>query len=64
MIRCPSCGSRTVGRVATSQYFCGDCCVEFELTRNGSRVFTLNEDGTLVSAGASNDKPISASIKE
>ena len=48
MIRCPACGTRTVGRVGSGQYFCWDCCVEFSMGRNGFQIYRVEEDGTLV----------------
>lgn len=48
MIRCPACGGRTVGKVGAGQYYCWDCCVEFNLGKKGFQVYRLEEDGTLV----------------
>ncbi|MEW6724618.1 MAG: hypothetical protein AB1331_06845 [Bacillota bacterium] len=46
--RCPNCGSRTIGRVGTAQYYCWDCCIEFVEDRAGQRMFRIEEDGSVV----------------
>ncbi|MCG0239665.1 MAG: hypothetical protein L6E13_10885 [Firmicutes bacterium] len=50
-MRCPECGSRSVGRVGAEQYYCWDCCVEFRVVRGEVRVFYLDPDGELTAAG-------------
>lgn len=43
-MNCPVCNSREVGKIATDQYYCWNCNVEF----NGEeKVFTISEDGNL-----------------
>lgn len=48
---CPSCQSRSVGRVGTAVYYCWDCCVEFSRAPGGWQLFRLEDDGTPVRAG-------------
>lgn len=48
MNRCPSCGSRGIGRVATDQYYCWDCCVEFTAGRSGVKIYQINEEGEMI----------------
>ncbi len=47
---CPMCGSRSIGRVGTDQYFCWDCYVECRVGRKNGEVkmFFVTEDGGLV----------------
>lgn len=44
-MRCPLCGGKSVGRVGVDQYYCWDCCVEYDAA---NRVFAIAEDGSLV----------------
>ena len=37
-----------MGKVGAGQYYCWDCCVEFNLGKKGFQVYRLEEDGTLV----------------
>lgn len=49
-MNCPVCGSRSTGKVGVDQYYCWDCCVEYKQDSNrGMEIYTVDEDGTLVS---------------
>lgn len=50
VMRCPNCSGRCIGRVGSEQYYCWDCCVEFNVGRGAVRVFHLDADGELVAA--------------
>ncbi len=43
---CPKCKSRAIGRIGQNQYYCWDCSIEFVPTRDGFRMYRLEEDGT------------------
>jgi len=45
---CPKCGSRAVGRIGQNQYYCWDCSIEFVPTKDGFRMYRLEEDGSAV----------------
>lgn len=47
-VRCPRCEGRAVGRVGVAQWFCWDCCVEFQASGRGYRVYAMDEEGELV----------------
>jgi len=49
-VRCPNCGGRSIGRVGSEQYYCWDCCVEFNTGRGAVRIYHLGADGELVAA--------------
>ncbi|WP_019120067.1 hypothetical protein [Brevibacillus massiliensis] len=45
---CPNCGSKDIGKIGTSQYYCWNCFVE--LSVNGeqiSSIYQVEEDGSL-----------------
>lgn len=46
---CPACGSRETGRVGDNEYYCWDCCIEFIITQNGVRQYSIAPDGSLIS---------------
>ncbi|WP_338825746.1 hypothetical protein MTBGP_18890 [Moorella thermoacetica] len=46
MLNCPHCGSKSIGKIGTDQYYCWDCFVEFN---NRREIFNVAEDGSLVS---------------
>lgn len=50
MMRCPNCSGRCIGRVGSEQYYCWDCCVEFNVGRGAVRIYHLDADGELVAA--------------
>ncbi|MGI6449496.1 MAG: hypothetical protein ACOX3R_04105 [Desulfitobacteriia bacterium] len=46
---CPVCGGRQIGKVGVEQFYCWDCCVEFNSHANSTVVvYDLEEDGTLI----------------
>lgn len=50
MTDCPVCGSRrAIGKVGSEQYFCWDCCVEFMVHGDQTKIFNVEADGTLTS---------------
>lgn len=49
-MRCPNCDSRSIGRVGSEQYYCWDCCVEFNTARGAVRIWHVDADGELVAA--------------
>lgn len=53
-MRCPNCGSASIGRVGTEQYYCWDCCVEFNVAGSGVRIFQLDAEGELIAAEPEN----------
>lgn len=46
LMYCPACNSKSVGKIGVNQYYCWDCFVEFN---DKSKIFFVEEDGTLVS---------------
>ncbi|MDO4539803.1 MAG: hypothetical protein Q4B48_01690 [Syntrophomonadaceae bacterium] len=46
--RCPNCGGLQVGKVGSDQYFCWNCCLEFNYARGMARLYEVAEDGTLL----------------
>ena len=46
--RCPKCQGRAVGRVGVAQWFCWDCCIEFQATGHGYILFAMDAEGELV----------------
>ncbi len=48
---CPRCGSRQVGCLPGSQYYCWRCFIQFAVGDNTMEVYEVEEDGTLVSLG-------------
>ncbi|HWQ72074.1 MAG TPA: hypothetical protein VN370_07120 [Desulfitobacteriaceae bacterium] len=47
-MKCPVCGGRSTGKVGVEQFFCWDCCVEFNNQSDKVIVYDLGEDGSLV----------------
>ncbi|MFA6808968.1 MAG: hypothetical protein WCR27_08240 [Eubacteriales bacterium] len=45
---CPVCGGRSIGKVGVDQYYCWDCCIEFNSRTENVAVFELDEDGSLI----------------
>lgn len=43
---CPKCKSRATGRIGLNQYYCWDCNIEFVPTKDGFRMYRLEDDGT------------------
>lgn len=48
-IKCPVCKGLQIGRVGTDQYYCWNCFLEFNFNRGNTNIFSVAEDGTLVS---------------
>ena len=44
---CPSCGSRATGQVGPDQYYCWDCCIEWQTRADGDEMFLIDEEGDL-----------------
>lgn len=42
------CGSRILGRIGLEQYYCWDCCAQFNYTGSHLRAYEIADDGTLV----------------
>jgi hypothetical protein len=49
-MRCPNCAGRSIGRVGSEQYYCWDCCIEFNTGRGSIRIYHLDADGELIAA--------------
>ncbi len=53
MFVCPVCGRKAVGKVASDQFYCWDCCVEFSVSDKGDvEIFDVEVDGSLTAHGA------------
>ena len=56
---CPECGSRAIGKVATNQYYCWDCCIEFAENQDSTiELYEVDLDGELVSMGQIERTPV------
>lgn len=60
MWSCPVCGERGIGKVGIGQYYCKDCCVEFEYKNNRLKVYHVEDDGTLSQYTAANTPDVQA----
>lgn len=49
MINCPVCGRRSIGKVGSDQYYCWDCCVEFFDNGKETKIYSIEDDGSLTS---------------
>jgi hypothetical protein len=47
-MKCPLCGSRAVGKVGVEQYYCWDCFIEYQYQGNQAKLYTVEEDGSLM----------------
>ncbi len=45
---CPVCGERGIGKVGIGQYYCKDCCIEFEYKNDKIKIYSVQDDGTLL----------------
>lgn len=45
---CPVCGGRSIGKVGVEQFYCWDCCIEFNSNTDKVVVYDLEEDGSLI----------------
>ncbi|HCC32943.1 MAG TPA: hypothetical protein DEQ28_03450 [Clostridiales bacterium] len=48
MWTCPACGARGVGCLGVGQYYCRECCIEFESTDRGWQLFRVGDEGELI----------------
>jgi len=48
-IICPNCHGKEIGKIATSQYYCWNCFIEFQYCDGKYNVYQIEEDGTLSS---------------
>ncbi|MDO9573999.1 MAG: hypothetical protein Q7I94_03305 [Candidatus Contubernalis sp.] len=49
---CPLCGSVDTGKVATDQYYCWHCLIEFNMNKKKEiNIYYVEDDGTLVDMG-------------
>lgn len=46
-MKCPNCNSSNTGRVASNQYYCRECCVEFLQAKGGLHVYAVDPEGEL-----------------
>lgn len=47
MERCPHCGGRALGKVATRQYYCADCCCEVSERGDRLTIYRVDDEGEL-----------------
>ena len=47
MNSCPICHERGIGKVGVDQYFCWECCLEFSLSGDDMKIFSVEADGSL-----------------
>ncbi len=45
---CPGCGSRATGQVGPDQFYCWDCCIEWQLGPQGNQLYMIGEEGDLI----------------
>ena len=48
MTHCPACGGRGIGKIGIGQYYCQDCCVEFAVKGNQVKLYTVQDDGSVL----------------
>ncbi len=51
-MNCPICGGKTVGKVGIGQYFCWNCFIEYQVQGDNVKIFSVEEDGTLIAYDA------------
>lgn len=44
---CPVCGRRSIGKVGADQYYCWDCCIEFFHNGKETKIYNIEDDGSL-----------------
>ncbi|WP_246476566.1 hypothetical protein [Salicibibacter cibi] len=49
MVHCPNCHLKDLGKIGSSQYYCGRCCIEIVIQGEHLAVFQVEEDGSLSS---------------
>ena len=42
---CPICSNKDTGKIGNGQFYCANCCIEYDSKNN---IFGIEEDGTLV----------------
>ncbi|MFS8639770.1 MAG: hypothetical protein LOD90_02955 [Symbiobacteriaceae bacterium] len=48
-MRCPVCGGNATGKIGTGEYYCWDCCIEFQERGGGTfACFVLDSEGNRV----------------
>lgn len=47
-MRCPVCDGNAVGKVGVEQYYCWNCFIEFNTTKDNVEIFEVAEDGSLL----------------
>lgn len=48
-MNCPGCGSRSTGQVGPGQFYCWDCCIEWQIGPQGEeQLFLVGEEGDLL----------------
>ena len=50
---CPLCGGRAIGKIGVEQFYCWDCCVEYDSSQH---VFEIAEDGSLQAVSGSQEQ--------
>lgn len=45
--QCPNCASRAIGQVGPDQFYCWDCCIEWQARASGDELYMINEEGDL-----------------
>ncbi|HHX77747.1 MAG TPA: hypothetical protein GX697_05300 [Firmicutes bacterium] len=53
---CPVCGTCDIGKVATNQYYCWNCLLEFSDKGNQFHIYYVEADGSLVDVKEKQDK--------
>lgn len=48
LVECPVCGGKSVGKVGVGQYYCWNCYLEYQIHGDSTKVYTVEEDGSLV----------------
>lgn len=46
-MECPVCGSKNMGKIRFSLYFCRDCFSEVKLEKGEFKAFEINSDGSV-----------------
>lgn len=46
-MHCPNCASRAIGQVGPDQFYCWDCCIEWQTRADGDEMFLIDEEGDL-----------------
>ncbi len=46
-MQCPVCGGKSVGKIGSDQYYCWNCCLEYQIQGDIIKIFSVAEDGSL-----------------